>query len=89
MSSGIWSAIPAHLKTLDVNESEINSIFDPVISKSKQFYELQISKRAVVSRGFNKLKEDFGLDDITMSKGFLNLKLVSFETFVRSFNSNC
>ena len=32
-----------------------------------------------------KLKEDFGLDDITVSKAFLNLKSVSSETFVRSF----
>ena len=91
--SGIRSAIPVHLKTLNVEESEIPSlnfqcgekIFDPVSCKSKQFYELLISKKTVVSRGFTKLKDDFDLDDITVSKVFLNLKAVSSETFVRSF----
>ena len=89
----IRCAIPAHLKGLDINESAINSlkfhygekIFDPVKCKSKQFYELQILKRAVVSRGFIKLKKEFGLDDVTVSKVFLNLTSVSSETFVRSF----
>ena len=60
-------------------------IFDPVRRKSKQFYELLISKKTMVSRGFAKLKEDFDLDDITVSKAFLNLKTVSSETFIRSF----
>ena len=39
----------------------------------------------MVSRGFTKLKEDFDLDDMTVSKAFLNLKTVSSETFMRSF----
>ena len=39
----------------------------------------------MVSRGFTKLKEDFDLDDMTVSKAFLNLKNVSSETFMRSF----
>ena len=30
-------------------------------------------------------KEDFNLDDITVSKTFLNLKTESSETFIRSF----
>ena len=37
------------------------------------------------SRGFTKLKENFDLNDITVSKAFLNLKAVSSETFIRSF----
>ena len=73
--SGIRSAIPVHLKTLNVEESEIPSLnfqcgeklFDPVSCKSKQLYELLISKTTVVSRGFTKLKDDFDLDDITVS----------------------
>ena len=82
------------LKTcLDVNENEINSLIfhyedktvDPIKCKSKQFYELQISKKAMLSRGFIKLKEEFGLDDVTISKVFLNFKSVASETFVRSF----
>ena len=38
-----------------------------------------------VSRGFTKLKKDFDLDDITVSKVFLNLLSISSETFIRSF----
>ena len=38
----------------------------------------------MVSRGFTKLKDDFDLDDMTVSKDFLNLKTVSSETFIRS-----
>ena len=61
-------------------------IFDPVGCKSKQFYELLISKNAMVSRGFTKLKED--LDDISVPKAFLNLKAVSSENFISSFQFN-
>jgi len=81
---------------LNVEESEIallkfqcaEKIVDPVGCKSKQFYELLISKKGMVSRGFTKLKEDFDLDDISVSKAFLNLKAVSSETFIRSFQIN-
>ena len=90
--SGIRSAIPAHLKTLNVEESGRTSlefqcgekIFDPEKCKSKQFYTLLISKKTMVSRGFTKLKEDFDLDDMTVCKAFINLKTVSSETFIRS-----
>ena len=44
-----------------------------------------IAKKGIVSRGFAKLKNDFDLDDITVSKVFLNLLSVSLETFIRSF----
>ena len=47
-----------------------------------------ISKKTMLSMGFTKLKEDFDLDDKTVSKAFLNLKTVSSETFVRSFQFN-
>ena len=60
-------------------------MFDPVQCKSKQFYELLITKKGIVSRGFTKLKNDFDLDNITVSKIFLNLRSVSSETFIRSF----
>ena len=56
-----------------------------MLCKSKQFYELLIGKKGIVSRGFTKLKNDFDLDDITVSKVFLNLLSVSSETFIRSF----
>ena len=91
--SGIRSAIPGNLKVLDVDGKKIGSLefycgeklFDPLLCKSKQFYELLITKKAIVSRGFTKLKNAFGLDDSTVSKVFLNLLSVSSETFVRSF----
>ena len=78
---------------MNVEESDITSlnfqygeeIFDPVRCKSKQFYELLISKKTIVSRGFTKLNEDFDLDNITVSKAFLKTKTVSSETFIRSF----
>ena len=57
--SGIRSTFPVHLKTLNVEESEITSlkfqcgekIFDPVKCRSKQFYELLILKKTIVFRG--------------------------------------
>ena len=78
---------------MNVEESDITSlnfqygeeIFDPVRCKSKQFYELLISKKTIVSRGFTKLNEDFDLDNTTVSKAFLKMKTVSSETFIRSF----
>jgi len=91
--AGIRSAIPGHLKFLNDNSRKTGSlefccgekVFDPVLCKSKQFYELLITKKGIVSRGFTKLKNDFDLDDITVSKVFLNLLSDSSETFIRSF----
>ena len=61
-------------------------VFDPVKCKSNQFCELLMSRKTMVySRGFTKLKEDFDLDDITISKAFLSLKTASSESFIRSF----
>ena len=44
-----------------------------------------VSGKATVSRGFAKLKEDFGLADSAVSKAFLKVKTVSSEMFIRSF----
>jgi len=58
------------LKTLDVTESDLEcplefhcgeKNFNPTVCKNKHFYELLVSGKARVSRGFAKLKEDFGL----------------------------
>jgi len=49
-------------------------IFNPVTSKSKQFYHLLVSLKAKPSRGFKKLKEDFDLDDSSVANAFLNIK---------------
>ena len=91
--AGIQSAIPGHLKFLEDNSRKTGlfefcrgeKVFDPVLCKSKQFYEFLITKKGIVSRGFTKLKNDFDLDDTTVSKVFLTLLLVSLETFIRSF----
>ena len=70
--SGVHSAVPAHLKDLDVTESELEislefqcgqKKFNPAVCKNKHFYELLVSVKAKVSRGFAKLKDDFGLAD--------------------------
>ena len=44
-----------------------------------------VSGKVRVSRGFAKLKEDFGLADSAVSKAFLKVKTVSSEMFIRSF----
>ena len=67
--SGVRTAVPAHLKNLDVTESELErplefhcreKKFNPTVCKNKHFYELFVLGKARVSRGFAKLKEDFG-----------------------------
>ena len=93
MWAGIRSAIHGHLKFFPDNNRKIGllefccgeKVFDPVLCKSKQFCEFLITKKGIVSKGFTKLKNDFDLDDITVSKVFLNLTSVSSETFIRSF----
>ena len=44
-----------------------------------------MSEKAKPSRGFKKLKEDFDLDDSSVANAFLNIKSLSSETFIRSF----
>ena len=91
--TGIRQAIPPELKRLEVNENKLWSlefqcgekVFNPLTSKSKHFYELLISKKVRVSRGFTKWKENFCLDDTAVSKAFLLVRSISSETFIRSF----
>ena len=75
VSSGVRTAAPAPLKDLDVTESELEislefhcgeKIFNPTVCKNKHFYELLVSGKAKVSRGFAKLKEDFGLSGLAV-----------------------
>ena len=81
----------AKRKRLEVNENELWSlefqcgekVFNPLTSKSKHFYELLISKKVRVSRGFTKWKENFCLDDTAVSEAFLMVRSISSETFVR------
>ena len=93
MWTGVRSAIPSHLKIECPNEKELGPLeffcgektFNPLTSKSKQFYCLLLSIKVKPSRGFIKLKEDFDLEDSTASNAFLNIKSYSSETFIRSF----
>ena len=95
MWTGVRSAIPSHLKTQCSYENELEPLeffcgekkFNPLISKSKQFYYLLVSVKVKPSRGFIKLKEDFDLDDSTAANVFRNIKSLSYETFIRSFQS--
>jgi len=66
--SGVCAAVPAHLKNLDVTESELEcplefhcreNKFNPTVCKNKHFYELFVSGKARVSRDFAKLTEDW------------------------------
>ena len=76
----IHNAIPSKLKASNVTKNELGplefkcgeNVFNPITSKSKRFYELLITKKAKVLRGFEKWIADVGLDDITagMSLGF-------------------
>ena len=91
--TGVRSVIPSHLKIQCPNEKELGPLeffcgektFNPLTSKSKQFYRLLVSIKVKPSRGFIKLKEDFDLEDSTVSNAFLNIKSYSSETFIRSF----
>ena len=94
--SGVRSAIPSHLKKECPNEKELGPLeffcgektFNPLASKSKQFYHLLVSVKVKPSRGFIKLKEDFDLDDSTAANAFLNIKSYSSETFISVFSLN-
>ena len=91
--TGVRSAIPSHLKTECPNGKELGLLeffcgektFNPLASKSKQFYRLLVFVKVKPSRGFIKLKEDFDLDGSTAANAFLNFKSYSPETFIRSF----
>ena len=80
--TGVRQAISPDLKLREVNGNVLRTLefqcegklFNPLTSRSRQFYELLIVKKAKVSRGFYKWKEKFGLDDTTVSKAFLNVK---------------
>jgi len=54
------------------------------VCKNKHFYELLISDKARVSRGFAKMKEDFGLLDSAVTKASECEDCLP-EMFIRSF----
>lgn len=47
----------------------------------------KVNSFVMVSRGFSKLKENFDLDDLTVTKAFINSKSASFETYLICFHN--
>ena len=92
-----WSAIrcsvPKHLRNLNVERNVLrtlefkygNKSFDPISSKSKDFYTLLIKEKAIFSRGFKKLMATHCLSEEEICKAFSLIKSIAFESFVRCF----
>ena len=78
--TGARCAVPSHLRirSREVNRDHVRSlqfkigdkIFDPALSKSRDFYSLLVSSKATESRGFTKLKSKFSIDDVETKKAF-------------------
>ena len=62
--------------------------FNPLTSKSKQFYRLLVSMKVKPSRGFIKLKEDFDLDDSTAMMLFVTLNRIHLKLLLEVFSLN-
>ena len=89
-------AVPSHLRIRgrEVNRDHVRSlqfkigdrIFDPALSKSRDFYGLLISSKATESRGFIKrLKSKFSIDDVEAKKVFSLIRSCICETYVQCF----
>lgn len=91
--SGVRCAVPKYLRNLTVERNVLNTLelkcgnkdFDPLTSKSKNFYVSLIKEKAKHSRGFDKLMSDFNLSEENTRKAFVLAKSVALETFVQCF----
>ena len=91
--SAVRWAVPKYLRNLIVEINVLNTLelkygkkdFDPLMSKSKNFYASLIKGKAKHSRGFTKLMSDFNLSEEETLKGFVLAKSVALETFVQCF----
>ena len=93
--TGVRCAVPSHLRirSREVNRDHVRSlqfkigdrIFDPALSKSRDFYGLLISSKATESRGFIKLKSKFSIDDVEAKKAFSLIRSCICETYVQCF----
>ena len=93
--TGVRCAVPSHLKirSREVKKDHVRSLqfkigdktFDPVLSKSRDFYSLLISCKATESRGFIKLKSKFSIDDVETKKAFSLIRTCICETYVQFF----
>ena len=89
-----WSAVrcsvPKYLRTLIVDRNVLytlevkcdNKDFDPLSSKSKNFYALLIQEKAKQSREGS----DFNLSEDDTQKAFVLVKSVALETFAQCFH---
>ena len=76
------------IRSREVNRDHVRSlqfkigdrIFDPALSKSRDFYGLLISSKATESRGFIKLKSKFSIDDVEAKKAFSLIRSCICET---------
>ena len=60
-------------------------IFDPALSKSRDFYGLLISSKTTDSRGSIKLKSKFSVDDDEPKMAFSLIRSCISETYVQCF----
>ena len=92
-----WSAVrcqvPKHLRNLIVDRNVLNTRelkcgnkdFDPISSKSRNFYAFLIQEKVKHSRGFYKLMSNVNLSEEGTRKAFVLVKSVALETFVQCF----
>ena len=91
--SAVRCAVPKYLRNLTVERNVLNTLqlkcgdkdFDPLESKSKNFYAYLIKEKAKHSRGFVKLMSAFNLSEEETRKAFVLAKSVAVETFVQCF----
>ena len=92
--SAVCCAVPKNLRKLTVKRKVLNTLelkcgnkdFDPLMSKSKNFYASLIKEKAKHSRGFTKLMSDYNLSEEETRKAFALAKsVVLLETFVQCF----
>ena len=89
-----WSAVrcsvPKYLRNLTVDRNVLNTLelkcgnkdFDPLWSKSKNFYAFLIQEKAKHSRGFYKTMSGFNLSEEETRKAFVLAKSVALETAI-------
>ena len=78
--STVHCAVPKYLRNLELKCGNKN--FDPLTSKSKNFYASLIKEKAKHSRGFTKLMSDFNLSEEETRKAFVLAKSLALETLI-------
>ena len=87
--------MPKYLRNLIVDRNVLNTLelkcgnkdFDPLSSKSRNFYAFLIQEKAKHSRRFSKLTSDFNLSEEETRKAFVLAKSVALEILYNVFSS--